>query len=153
MLGMTRWTPWTELAGMHNDLDALFSRVIGDRMQTPTSDAFIPAADLGREGDTWKVSLALPGVAPDKVDIDIVGRTLRVRGERVSGSSTETFVNEIPYGRFERAIALPQDIDVRNVQAIYRHGILELTLPVAEAAKPYHVTVKAAPDNRQLQAA
>jgi HSP20 family molecular chaperone IbpA len=75
MLGMTRWTPWTELAGVHRDLDSLFNRAFGDTVRPHTGEAFTPAADLRRDGDAWKVSLALPGVAPDNVDIDIVGRT------------------------------------------------------------------------------
>src|SRR5687768_17001441 len=78
MLGMTRWTPWTELAGVHRDLDSLFNRVFGDTVRSQSVDAFTPAADLRRDGDTWKVSMALPGISPDKVDIDIVGRTLRI---------------------------------------------------------------------------
>ena len=45
MLGMTRWTPWTELAGVHRDLDSLFNRVFGDTVRSQSVDAFTPAAD------------------------------------------------------------------------------------------------------------
>ena len=55
MLGMTRWTPWTELAGMHRDLDSLFNRVFADTVRSQSVDAFTPAADLRRNGDTWNV--------------------------------------------------------------------------------------------------
>src|ERR1044071_10038791 len=99
MLGMTRFTPWTELAGMHRDLDSLFNRVFGDTVRSQGVDAFTPAADLRRDGETWKVSLALPGLAPDKVDIDIVGRTLRVRGERIAEEKTEPAMSERRVGK------------------------------------------------------
>ena len=52
MLGITRWTPWTELAGVHRDLDSLFNRVFGDTVRSQSVDAFTPAADLRRDGDT-----------------------------------------------------------------------------------------------------
>ena len=153
MLGMTRWTPWTELAGVHRDLDSLFNRVFGDTVRSQSVDAFTPATDLRRDGDTWKVSLALPGISPDKVDIDIVGRTLRVRGERTAEEKAEPVMSEITYGRFEREFTLPEEIDAQHVQATYRHGMLELVLPLAEGAKPHRIAVKAAPEGKQLHAA
>ena len=153
MLNVTRWTPWTELAGVHRDLDSLFNRVLGDTVRSQGLGAFVPAADVRREGDVWKVSLALPGVAPEKVDIDIVGRTLRVRGERIAEEKAEPVTSEITYGRFEREFTLPEEIDAKHVQATYRHGMLELVLPLAEAAKPHRIAVTAAPESKELHAA
>src|SRR6185503_15064399 len=99
MLNMTRWTPWNELAGLHRDLDSIFGRVFGETGPRQAIDSFTPAADLRREGDTWMLSMALPGISPDKVDIDVVGRTLRVRGERIAPakSKSEPIVSEISY--------------------------------------------------------
>jgi HSP20 family protein len=153
MLSMTRWTPWTELAGVHRDLDALFNHVFGETVRPQNVDAFTPAANVWREGDTWTVSLALPGISTEKVDIDIVGRTLRVRGERTADEKAEPVIGEITYGRFEREFTLPEEIDAQHVQATYRHGMLELVLPLAEGAKPHRIAVKAAPEDKQLHAA
>jgi HSP20 family protein len=154
MLDTTRWTPWMELAGMHRDLDSLFNRVFGDSGRpNHIVDAFTPPADLRREGDIWRMSLALPGVSPEQVEIEVVGRTLRVRGERVADETAAALVSEIPYGKFEREFTLPEAIDAKHVQATYRHGMLELTLPIAEGAKPYRIAVKAHGDEKQLHAA
>jgi HSP20 family protein len=153
MPGMTRLTPWTELAGVHRDLDTLFNRMFGEMPRAQNADAFTPAADLRRDGEKWNVSMALPGIAPEDVHIDIVGRTLRVRGERTAPDASQPFINEIAYGRFEREFTLPEEIDAKHVQATYRHGMLELVLPLAEAAKPHRITVKAAPESKQLQIA
>jgi HSP20 family protein len=153
MLNMTRWTPWTELAGVHRDLDSLFGRAFGDTVRSQSVDSFSPAADLRRDGDTWKVSLALPGISPDKVDIDIVGRMFRVRGERVAEEKAEPVMSEISYGRFEREFTLPEQIDAKHAQATYRHGMLELVLPLAEGAKPHRIAVNAAPEAKQFQMA
>ena len=155
MLNVTRWTPWTELAGLHRDLDSIFGRVFGETGSRQSVDSFVPAADVRREGDTWLLSMALPGVSPDKVEIDVVGRTLRVRGERnaTEKSKSEPVVSEISYGRFEREFTLPEDIDAQHVEAAYRHGMLELVLPLSEGAKPRRIEVKATPEAKQLHAA
>ena len=155
MLNVIRWTPWTELAGLHRDLDSIFGRVFGDTGSRQSIDSWAPAADVWREGDKWMLSMALPGVSPDKVEIDVAGRTLRVRGERIANekSKPELFVSEISHGRFEREFALPEDIDAEHVQATYRHGMLELVLPVSEGAKPRRIEVKAAPEAKQIRAA
>ena len=87
------------------------------------------------------------------MDIDIVGRTLRVRGERTAEEKAESVMSEITYGRFEREFTLPQEIDAQHVQATYRHGMLELVLPLAEGAKPHRIAVKTAPEGKQLHAA
>jgi len=158
MLGITRWTPWTELAGLHRDLDSMFGRVFGEtgaRQTMDTSDtSFMPAADVRRDGDKWRVSLAVPGMSPDKLDIDIVGRTVRVRGERRSEQKADEVISEIAYGRFEREFTLPEEIDSKHVDATYQHGMLELVLPLSEGAKPQRIQVKAAAtDAKQLTTA
>ena len=144
MLGLTRWTPFTELSGLHRDLDSLFGRVFGDDAMPPRSgESFAPAVDVTRDGDTWMISMALPGVAPENVTIEVVGRTLRVRGERAmqKGEKAEPVVGEIRYGRFEREFTLPDDIDVEHVQATHRHGMLELTIPIKDAVKPRKIQI------------
>jgi HSP20 family protein len=152
MLGMTRWTPWTELAGVHRDLDSIVGRLFSEAVPRQTVDplnSFTPAADVRREGDKWMVSIAVPGMSPDKLDIDIVGRTLRVRGERSSDQKTESVINEIVHGRFEREFTLPEDIDAQHAKATYRCGMLELVLPLKESAKPHRVEIKAAPETEK----
>jgi HSP20 family protein len=155
MPNLTRWTPWTELAGLHRDLDSIFGRVFGETAARQSVDSFVPAADVRRVGDKWMLSMALPGISPDKVEIDVVGRTLRVRGDRMATekSKSEPIISEISYGRFEREFTLPEDIDAPHVEASYRHGMLELALPLSEGAKPRRIEVKTTPEAKQLHAA
>jgi HSP20 family protein len=153
MLNLTRWTPWSELAGLHRDLDSIFNRAMrdsADRNSDGSLSGFSPAADVRRAGDRWLVSLALPGISPDQVDIDVVGRTLRVRGERRVDGKGEPVLSEIMTGRFEREFTLSDEIDAARVEATYRHGMLELVLPLSEHAKPHRITVKADTSTRQL---
>jgi HSP20 family protein len=156
MLGMTRWTPFTELATLHRDLDSLFGRLFGEFGQSLGS-SLTPAVDVSKVGDKWTMSMAIPGIDPKDVEIDIVGRTLRVRGERTAkgnADGVEPVLSEISYGRFEREFTLPDDIDQDKVQAAYRHGMLELTLPLVESAKPRRIEIETtAPEARQIKAA
>jgi HSP20 family protein len=100
------------------------------------------------------LSMALPGISPDQVEISVVGRTLRIRGERgPNNGNAEPIVSEIGYGSFEREFTLPEDIDAEHVDATYRHGMLDLVLPVHEAAKPRRIAIKTGVDAKQLQAA
>jgi HSP20 family protein len=90
------------------------------------------------------------------VEIEVVGRTLRVRGERAfeaDGDKGQPFLSEIGCGRFEREFTLPDAIDAEHVQAIYRHGMLELTLPLKESAKPRRIQIQAPQEMEQLTAA
>jgi HSP20 family protein len=157
MLGLTRWTPFGELAGLHRDLDSLFGRVFGDETVRPQSlNSFAPAAEVTRYADKWMVSMAIPGISPDKVEIDVVGRTLRVRGERAEEAKdgeAELILSEVRYGRFEREFTLPEAIDAEHVQATYRHGMLDLVLPLKEGAKPRRIEIKPEPETGQLKAA
>ena len=160
MLGMTRWTPFTELATLHRDLDSLFGRVFGESGPSQTSSpglTFTPAVDVVKAGDKWTVSMALPGIDPKDVEINVVGRTLRVRGERPFdgyADGVEPVVSEISYGKFEREFTLPENIDSERVQATYRHGMLELTLPLKESAKPRRIQIDTtAPETKQIKAA
>jgi HSP20 family protein len=68
-------------------------------------------------------------------------------------STSELIVSEVSYGRFERELTLPEDIDAQHVDATYRHGMLDLVLPLSEGAKPHRMEVKAAPEAKQLHAA
>lgn len=135
----------------------MFGRVFGETGSRHTTDSsstsFTPAAEVRREGDKWMVALAMPGLSPDKVDIDIVGRTLRVRGARVSEQKADPVFSEITYGRFERELTLPDEIDAKRVQATYRQGMLELVLPLSEGAKPHRIEIKAATETKQLRSA
>ncbi len=153
MLTMTRWTPWTEFAGLHRDLDTIFERMFRDTIGTSTSGTLTPPAEIRREEDAWKISLALPGVSPEHVDVQITGHTVRVSGERRQFGSAQPLLNEIGYGRFERELTIPQELDPKRVKATHRHGMLELYVPLAEGAKPYRIEVKTETDAKQLQAA
>ena len=88
--------------------------------------------------------MALPGIAPKDVHIDLHGNRLTIAGER---TRTETnrpgHTSEFHYGRFERTFTLPANVDAEKVVASYDNGMLALSLPLAEAARPRRIAIGA----------
>jgi Hsp20/alpha crystallin family len=66
-------------------------------------------------------------------------------------AKTKAVISEITYGRFEREFAVPDEVDADHVQATYRNGMLELTLPLKEGAKPRRIDVQAAPETAEVK--
>jgi len=85
----------------------------------------------------------------------VTGNTLTVRGERATtkGESREPSLSEISYGRFERTFTIPKAVDANKVSASSRHGMLELTLPFEEAAKPRRIEITGAEGAKAIKAA
>jgi HSP20 family protein len=133
------------------DLDRLAQQVFG----TTTRPAAMPL-DAYRKGHEFFVHFDLPGVDPDQIDLTIEQNALTVRAERPSLSTegAEMLVSERPAGTFSRQLFLGETLDGDNVKADYNAGVLTLTIPVHEAAKPrkLEITTTDAPV-RQIAAA
>ena len=138
---LTRWSPFEELTGLHREMDRLFSRAFGDSAAVTQGTSFTPAIEVTSEKDGWNVQLALPGVDPKDVQIEVAGNTLMVRGERRREQKNEPQFSEITYGRFERTLQLPDSIDGEKVSASYRNGVLVMHLPLHESVKPRRIQI------------
>ena len=141
MLSMTRWNPLTELNSLHREMDRVFGRYYGPEGATPRP-AWTPATEITSDKEGWTLRMALPGVEPKEVDIDLHGSSLTISGERASATRDGGHrVSELGYGRFERSFTLPSNVDAEKVAARYANGMLELTLPLAETAKPRRIAI------------
>ena len=142
MLSMTRWNPFEELTTLHREMDRVFGRYVSDEQAGRPATAWIPATEINRGDEGWKVRIALPGIDPEDVNIDLDGNNLTITGERTRAESGgEGHASEFHYGRFERAFTLPANVDSEKVGAAYEHGVLELTLPLAETARPRRIAI------------
>ena len=102
----------------------------------------MPATEVATAEDGWRVRVALPGIDAKDVEVDLHGNTLTVRGERADGrGGNGWYESEIAYGRFERTFTLPSSVDANRVEAHFAHGMLELTLPLAESARPRRIEI------------
>lgn len=118
-----------------------FERLFTGNTRVPGSAAM--PLDLYRKGDTFIARVDLPGVNPDSIDIDIDERTLTVRAERPAETSDDVkwLSRERPAGTFARQLTLGYGMAADRIEANYADGVLTLTMPVAEEAKPRKVTV------------
>lgn len=99
--------------------------------------------DAFRQGDRFVVHFDLPGVDPSSIDLTVEKNVLTVKAERSRAASPgeEVVVSERPHGRFSRQIFLGETLAVAQLEATYNDGVLTLTIPVAEEAKPRRVEV------------
>ncbi len=99
--------------------------------------------DLYRDGDTYVLNADLPGIDPGSVDIDVDGQLLTIRAERTlaSGDGVTWLSRERRGGSFLRQLNLGQGIDRDRIAASYDNGVLSVTIPVSEKAKPRRIEV------------
>ena len=142
MTNLTRWNPFEELNSLHRELDRVFGYTRGDAGAPVGEASWAPATEVATVPDGWQVRMALPGIDPGDVRIDLNGDTLTVAGERSSRrEDAELNRSEISYGKFERMLTLPSDVDADRVKASFDNGMLDLSLPLAESAKPRRIEI------------
>jgi HSP20 family protein len=111
--------------------------------------------DLVREDDHWLLKCDLPGVDPGSIDISVEDRILTIRAQRSAHSqkkAADWLIQERSTGVFARQLTLGPNVDVEHIDAGYHDGVLTLTLPVAEAAKPRKIEVAHTAQPKVLQA-
>ncbi|MFC9966959.1 MULTISPECIES: Hsp20/alpha crystallin family protein [Nocardia] len=119
------------------DLDRFTQQVLGTAAR-PT----VMPMDAWREGDEFFVEFDLPGIDPSSLDLDIERNVVTVRASRPElDSSREMIAAERPRGVFSRQLFLGEGLDTDNVRAEYTDGVLRLTIPVAEKAKPRKIEI------------
>ena len=128
---LTRTDPFREL-------DRLTQQVFG----TATRPAVMPM-DAWRDGDEFVVEFDLPGVHAQDVDLDVQRNVRTVKAERPisDGKDTEMIAAERPRGVFSRQLFLGDNLDTDRVRAEYDAGVLRLTIPIAEKAKPHKIEI------------
>jgi HSP20 family protein len=124
------------------DFDRMTEQLLGVPSGTARAPRFMPM-DLYRTGDHYVLHADLPGIDPGSVDVDVQNNTLTIKAER--SERTEDGVQWISSERFTgtylRQIALGDGIDAERISATYANGVLTVTLPVAERAKPRKVSI------------
>src|ERR1700704_5024052 len=122
------------------DLDRLTRQLLG----TASQPAVMPM-DAWQEGEQFVVEFDLPGMDPDSLELDLDRNVLTVHAERpVRPSEAEMIAAERPRGVFSRQLFLGETLDTDNIEAGYDAGVLRLTIPLAERAKPRKIEISSA---------
>ncbi len=145
-----------EMDTLRRELDRLFTNVAAPPWQRvafpPRRGARpYPLVNLREDGDHLYLEALMPGVDPATLDVQLVRDTVTVRGEKprwpagVATPQDEAYHrSERAAGTFVRTITLPADVDDKGIAATYEHGVLRVTLPKTESAKPRRIAVTAA---------
>lgn len=129
------------------ELDRLTQQVFG----TAARPSAMPI-DAYRKGHDFYVHFDLPGVDPESIDLTVEQNVLMVRADRpaIAPDGVEMIVSERPAGTFTRQLFLGETLDPDHIKADYKAGVLTLTIPVLESAKPRKLAITTHEDNKQL---
>ena len=146
MRTLMRFDRFAEFRSLHSALDRGFYEVGPTIWRNPDTPLTFPV-DLSETEEEVVVKAALPGIDPEQVEISVNDGVLTVKGETKSDESTEGenyHRREIRYGAFHRAMSLPAEVDGDKADAEFKDGILTVTLPKAEQARPKQIKIKTA---------
>ncbi len=145
MTTIKRWEPAREIMTLREAMDQLFNDAFTSSAGV-RKVASTPLVDMYQTDDDIVIKATLPGFAKDDVDITLTDNVLTLRGnvekeEKNEGKSY--YIREQSYTNFERSLRLPVDVELEKAEALFKDGILTITLPKAEAVKPKSIMIKA----------
>jgi HSP20 family protein len=140
-----------DLFDFRRNFDNIFNRFLGGLTSTGERGArtlvAVPPIEawVDKEKKKYHLSIAVPGMDPKDLQVDLQGNNLTVSGEHQAGEEkkeADYLQREFAYGRFERTVVLPEGVDTRNLTAEYNNGVLEITAPLSENALPKRIEIK-----------
>jgi HSP20 family protein len=150
MLLRTQWDPFEDLRSGQDEMGPMLARALGryGQRQGAAADATLawaPALDISERKDAYLMTVELPGVKLDDLQITLEDGLLTVQGERhfADDSSEQQFHRvERRYGAFRRSITLPTHVQADAVEATVEDGLLQIMVPKMEEAKPKRIQVR-----------
>ena len=143
---LVRWQPVRSINPFQDEVAQLMREAF-EGAEAGSARPFVPPVDIIEKGDTLLLVADLPGFRNEDIEVAVENRTLTLSGERKPDPAYEaasTFRTERSFGRFGRVFALPATVDVSRIAAEVRDGILTVSLPKAEEAKPRKIEVQSA---------
>lgn len=143
---LTRWDPFDELTVLRNRMDRLLNKISDEDVPVMTAtQTWAPTTDIIETKDTLIIRCELPGLDEKNINVEIENNVLTIAGERKTEETTKekNFHRvERAYGKFIRSFTLPPNFATENVKATFTNGLLELTLPKKEEAKPKKIQLE-----------
>jgi HSP20 family protein len=142
---ITRRGPLADVRRLNHVLDQAFNNwPFSNGSQDFAATSWVPATDIIEDADGVRLTLELPGLKPEDVKITFENFVLTVRGEKKQESETQgkVYRYERSYGAFARAFSLPNTVDPDKVSARFEAGVLTVSIPKAEQAKPREISVQ-----------
>jgi HSP20 family protein len=148
-MSVSRWDPFQDLLAIQDEMNQLFGRAVGQgpgRGQGQSGDrVWAPALDISERKDAYVVTVEVPGIKAEDLDITLEDGLLTIQGERrFTQESTEQQFHRVErrYGSFRRSITLPAQVQAEQIEASFEDGVLQVIVPKAEEAKPKKISVR-----------
>ncbi len=142
---LTTWPGFGRLTDLRDEIDRLFDAPLTELARTAqVFGGWTPAIDMYEDKDNLYVRVEVPGMRKEDIEVSLHDGSLSISGERKAENRQEeheVYRAERFYGRFQRTVSLPCDVSNDKVKAQYKDGILSVTLPKTEQAKPKHIEV------------
>jgi HSP20 family protein len=145
-MAVIRWEPFRDLANLQHRMNQAFDASYQGQ-QGAEDRAWAPAVDIFEENGNIILKAELPGIEPKDVDVRVENNVLTLKGERhFDGEVKREDYHRVErtYGAFSRSFTLPTVVDTDKIKAEVKDGLLRLTLPKKEEAKPKHISVNVA---------
>ena len=143
-MAISRWEPAGGALSLRDAFTQLFDQSVWAPMGQPGGFGGQVPLDVYTEGDGFVVEAALPGLDPEAIAVEMVQGTLTISGAypESSAEGRHYLVRQWPRGHFHATVTLPDTGDASAIRATYEHGLLRLTIPKSEAAKPKRIDLK-----------
>lgn len=148
MANLTRWDPFREMMTLRNAMDKLFDSAFVGPNVAWEQEALSMAVDVVENPDNFIVKASIPGINPDDLEITMNNNVLTIKGEVKEEKDIEEaryHIRERRFGSFSRSFTIPSNVKANSIQANYQNGVLILSLPKAEEAKPKRISVQSSP--------
>ena len=153
---LTRWEPFGgirrrgdlfgDLTRMQDDMNRFFDDFFGEHPRDMAGGAWLPAVDVSETENEFVVRAELPGMSHEDIDINVQDNILTLKGEKKQEKKEEgeSFHRlERSYGSFTRSFTLPSGVKAEDIKAAFKDGVLEVSMPKAEEAKPKKIAITA----------
>ncbi len=148
---MTSWGIFNELDNLRREMDEAFrgagvARPLATTFLSPTSTRRFPLLNMSEDEGHLYLDALLPGIEPEHLQLSLLHQTVTVSGERDPLAETSGLLHrsELGFGKFSRSVDLPTEIDPDRTSADYQDGVLRITMPKSERAKPRKIEIQIA---------
>ena len=144
-MALIRRDPWMTMPTLQHRINRLFDDVLPAAEEEMGLYNWQPLVDTFEKDNAIEIRAELPGIKKEDVDIDVRDNVLTVSGERSHDEDVnegDFYRRERFYGRFQRAITLPDNVDTDNIDAQYDEGVLKITIPKTEESQTKKIEVK-----------
>ncbi len=144
-MALVKWTPNTDLSRLQHSMNRLFDSFFGDGGHRDSAlMSWAPKVDISEVDDEIRLVADIPGMEQKDINLAVKDNTLILKGERQEekeDEKTDYYRNERIFGSFYRSFSLPSMVDVDKVKAKYKDGVLTITMPKVEKARPKEISI------------